>query len=259
MSTSCSEPGQPDCKPVCKSSSDLMATVRNVTIGNYTAWEAGNQTLPALLVIQEWWGVNDAIKETAEHLSLQNYRVLIPDLYQGEVALDVAEAMHLSRNLNWEVAIDQMVQAVDYLRETGSPKVGVIGFCMGGGLTLCAAQYADVDAAAPFYGLPNETYCQPTMIENVPIQYHLGENDTSFTVPEVQAVIDEIIAANKTGPVELFLYPNTGHGFFNGVTPDGRNLTQAIGRPLPPEESVTTSFQRVTAFFAQYLKDQDTA
>ncbi len=126
------------------------------------------------------WGVNDAIKETAIHLATQGYRVLIPDLYRGEVALDVAEARHLSSNLDWEDAIAHINASVKHLRDTGSTKVGVIGFCMGGGLALCAAQHAGVDAAAPFYGLPNETYCDVKEIEGVPIQYHLGDNDTGF-------------------------------------------------------------------------------
>ena len=72
-------------------------------------------------------------------------------------------------NLDFKAAIGELGQAVDYLHSTGSPKVGCIGFCMGGALSFCAAQHAGVDCAVPFYGIPSREVCQPEVIK-VPVQ-----------------------------------------------------------------------------------------
>ncbi len=72
----------------------------------------------------------------------------------------------------------------------------------------------------------------------------------------MEPVINAIRDSGKVSEVEFYLYNATGHGFFNGLGPIGRNLTLTIGRPLPPEDSVTQSFQRVTAFLAKHLKAQ---
>jgi dienelactone hydrolase len=71
----------------------------------------------------------------------------------------------------------------------------------------------------------------------------------------VEPVIDDIRDAGKVDDLDFFIYPDAGHGFFNGLAPQGRNLTESIGRPLPPEDVVTLSFERVTAFFAEHLKE----
>lgn len=79
-------------------------------------------------------------------------------------------------NLDFKQAVKEITQAVDYLKETGSAKVGVIGFCMGGALSLAAAQHSGVASAAPFYGIPSPEICDPTQI-NIPVEGHFGEDD----------------------------------------------------------------------------------
>src|SRR5919108_3417273 len=106
----------------------------------YLAEPAGNDKAPGVVVIQEWWGLNDQIKGVADKLAAAGYRALVPDLYRGKVALDANEANHLMTGLNFGDAAGQDVRgAVQYLKSNGSKKVGVTGFCMGGALTILSA------------------------------------------------------------------------------------------------------------------------
>jgi carboxymethylenebutenolidase len=99
--------------------------------------EEGEAPLPGIVVIQEWWGLNDQIKGVADKLLASGYRALVPDLYRGKVALAANEAEHLMTGLDFGDAAGQDVRgAVQHLKASGSPKVGVTGFCMGGALTL---------------------------------------------------------------------------------------------------------------------------
>ena len=121
----------------------------------YLASPAGNDQAPAVVVIQEWWGLNDQIKSVAERLATLGYRALVPDLYKGKLALDAAEAKHMMTNLNFGDAATQDVRgAAQYLKQS-SAKVGVVGFCMGGALTVLAALYVkEVNACSSWYGFP---------------------------------------------------------------------------------------------------------
>jgi carboxymethylenebutenolidase len=106
----------------------------------YLATPKEDAGMPGFVVIQEWWGVNDQIKRTADRLAEAGYRALVPDLYRGKVASAADEANHLMGSLNFPDAAGQDIRgAVQYLKQS-SPKVTVGGFCLGGALTLlCAA------------------------------------------------------------------------------------------------------------------------
>ncbi|KAL3156951.1 hypothetical protein ABBQ38_001210 [Trebouxia sp. C0009 RCD-2024] len=97
--------------------------MEKVDIGSIPAYEIGNKTAPAVIVLQEWWGVTPDLKEIATEISTRNYRALIPDLYKGKVGVEVEEAKHIREGLDWDQAVQELLQAVDYLRSTGSPKV----------------------------------------------------------------------------------------------------------------------------------------
>ena len=100
----------------------------------------GSKDSPAIVVIQEWWGMNGQIKKVADTLKEAGYRALVPDLYKGKVALDENEAKHLMTDLNFLDAASQDIRgAVQYLKSTGSNKVAVTGFCMGGALTCLSS------------------------------------------------------------------------------------------------------------------------
>ena len=109
------------------------------SVNGYLAEPSQNRNAPGMVVIQEWWGLNDQIKGVADKLAAAGYRALVPDLYRGKVALEHHEAEHLMNSLNFGDAAGQDVRgAVQYLKASGSTKVGVTGFCMGGALTLLA-------------------------------------------------------------------------------------------------------------------------
>jgi len=153
--------------------------MEKVTFGDgLFGYEVGTKTAPAILVVQEWWGVNDTIKEHAAYLSKQlGARCLIPDLYKGTVGVTVEEAQHSMENLDFPGAVKELTAAAAYLRSTGSPKVGCIGFCMGGALTLAATQHADdVAAGVVCYGLPPNAICDPSKVTK-PVSMHFGEED----------------------------------------------------------------------------------
>src|ERR1039458_8142187 len=119
------------------------------SVNGYLAEGARGVPAPGIVVIQEWWGLNDQIRGVASKLAAAGYRALVPDLYRGKVALDANEAEHLMHGLDFAAAARQDVRgAVQYLKATGSAKVGVTGFCMGGALTLLAAVHVpEADAA----------------------------------------------------------------------------------------------------------------
>src|ERR1700753_2660106 len=129
-------------------------------VDGYLAEPAPNRNAPGIVVIQEWWGLNDQIKGGADKLAAAGYRALVPDLYRGKVALEAREAEHLMKGLNFGDAAGQDVRgAVQYLKSSGSAKVAVTGFCMGGALTvLASAAIPELDGAVVWYGVPPIEY-----------------------------------------------------------------------------------------------------
>ena len=132
---------------------------------------------PGLVVIQEWWGLNDHIKDVADRFAAEGYVALAPDLYHGKVTDEPDEAGKEMMALNLAQAAKDLSGAVELVREkSGSDKIGVTGFCMGGGLTLTlAAQRPDaVAVAVPWYGV--------IPWENAPVSY------THLTLPTIYSV-----------------------------------------------------------------------
>eukprot|EP00775_Hariotina_reticulata_P010146 gene10146-10304_t len=218
-------------------------------------YEVGDKAQPAVIVLQEWWGVNDMIKELATKLSQESgYRCLIPDLYKGKIGVDAEEASHLMNSLDFKAAVSELQEAVTYLKESGSKNVGCVGFCMGGALAFAAAQHAGVECAAPFYGSPDPAICDPAAIK-VPVQVHSGQLDTlkGFSDPQaIKAVVEKIEAAG--GLVELFMYAGCGHAFMNALTPGGQAKIKEIGQALPPENEPKQAFDRILAFLKKHLE-----
>ena len=114
------------------------------SVSGYLA-DPGIDGAPGVVVIQEWWGLNDQIRGVADRLGLAGYRALVPDLYRGQSTVEAEEAHHLMSNLNFGDAASQDVRgAVQALKARGCPKVGVTGYCMGGARALnAAAQIGD--------------------------------------------------------------------------------------------------------------------
>jgi carboxymethylenebutenolidase len=205
----------------------------------YLASPAGAGNGQSVVVIQEWWGVNEQIKGVAERLASLGYRALVPDLYKGKVALDVAEAKHMMTTLDFGDAATQNVRgAVQYAKSSGG-KVGVVGFCMGGALTVLSAMYVkEADACSSWYGFPPEQAGDPKAI-TTPLQLHLAELDQSFT-PEAGRALEGKLRDGKV-PFESYWY-NAGHAFFNDK---GANYNAACANQ---------AWERTTEFFAKHLK-----
>ena len=121
----------------------------------YLAEPAQAAGAPAVVVIQEWWGLNDQIRGVANRLAQAGYVALVPDLYRGKSTIEEEEAHHLMNGLNFGDAASQDIRgAVQYLKAR-SAKVGVTGFCMGRALTLLAlSTVPEADAGVVWYGCP---------------------------------------------------------------------------------------------------------
>ncbi|KAH3748755.1 protein usf-like isoform X2 [Dreissena polymorpha] len=194
-----------------------------------------SQTKKGVIVLQEWWGMNEQIiKEAALIGSQGNFVTLVPDLYRGELATDNEEASHLMDNLDWKGAVADIQGAAKFLISKGCTKVGVTGFCMGGALSLAAAALVpEISAAAPFYGIPSKGLCDVGTI-TIPVQAHFGSTDDyiGFSSPADAKLLAEKQKHNKN--FELFMYEGCGHAFTNPTGPLGNYnedaCTLALGR-----------------------------
>lgn len=165
-----------------------------------------------VVLIQEWWGLNDQIKGLADRLAAQGYRVLVPDLYEGKVTVEAAEAEHLMNNLDFSDAATQNIRgAVQFLKQ-GSSQVGVMGFCMGGALTvLSAVHISEVDAAVCWYGVP-PAEAGDTRTISIPFQGHFALDDVFFPIEQVDALEARL---NEGGVNYEFYRYQAQHAFAN--------------------------------------------
>ena len=178
-----------------------------------------------LIVIHEWWGQNDQIKQQgADFANDGNLQVLVPDLYRGKIAEDNETAGHLMNNLDWEGAIQDISAAAKFLKSKGCVKVGVTGFCMGGALAFASAALipSDVSAAAPFYGIPSTKLCDLTTIK-IPVQCHFGKKDEieGFSSKKDYDPVREKL--EKAGVNMEFYEYDCGHAFCNPANRIGEN------------------------------------
>ena len=152
----------------------------------YLAEPASDRTAPGIVVIQEWWGLNGQIVGVADKLAAAGYRALVPDLYRGKRAIEANEAEHLMTGLDFGDAARQDVRgAIRYLKESGSAKVGVTGFGMGGALTLLAAvNDSEADAYVVWYGYPPLEHVDASRVK-APLMGHWGIADTVFPIDNV--------------------------------------------------------------------------
>lgn len=187
---------------------------------------------PGLIVLQEWWGLNDQIKSTGDRFAEAGYRVIVPDLFRGRITQDPDEANHMMTGLDWGGAASQDIRgAAQYLKGNGK-KVGVLGFCMGGALTIIASVHVpEVDAGVCFYGIPPEAAADPSKIK-VPFQGHFAALD-AWCTPEL---VNDLEAKLKSGGVTHELHRYSGdHAFFNEARTevyDAAAAAQAMERSL---------------------------
>lgn len=211
--------------------------------GFYVEPKAGKNA-PGIVVIQEWWGLNDQIKGVAQRYADQGYRALVPDLYRGEKTLEAKEAEHLMGNLNFGDAAGQDIRgAVAYLKQT-SAKVGVTGYCMGGALTILSAVFVpETDAAVAWYGYPPLEYVDASKIK-APLMGHFGTEDQIFPIGGADLLEEKLKAA---GVNYTFHRYKAQHAFAN----------ETIKNPTIPVKydpaAADTAWQRTVEFFGRHL------
>jgi carboxymethylenebutenolidase len=167
---------------------------------------------PGIVVIQEWWGLNDQIKGVADRFAAAGYNALAPDLYKGRVTQKPDEVNHLMEGLDFPGATHQDIRGAAQRLKQGGSKVAVMGFCMGGALTVASAVHVPEAAAAVcFYGIPPKDFADPAKIR-IPFQGHFANRD-DWCTPQAA---NELDAALKKGgaPHEIHRY-EANHGFFN--------------------------------------------
>ncbi len=177
-----------------------------------------------VVVIQEWWGLVDHIKDVADRFAREGFVALAPDLYRGQRTSEPDEAGKLMMALNVDRAAKDLRGAAQYLlREGGAkgPKVGVVGFCMGGGLALWLASLRpdQVRAVVPFYGAIPWPDAQPDWDRlTAPVEGHYGELDDWATPEFARQIERELVDRGRA--VRMFFYPQVGHAFFNDTRPE---------------------------------------
>ena len=181
-------------------------------VQGYLAEPAHAEGAPAVVVIQEWWGLNDQIRGVAERLAQAGYIALVPDLYRGKSTVEAEEAHHLMSGLNFGDAASQDIRgAVQYLK-TRAAKVGVTGFCMGGALTLLTlCNVPEVDAGVVWYGCPPLEYIDASKIK-VPVQAHWATQDEFFPIASIEPLEAKLRAAGVNIDFHRYL---AHHGFAN--------------------------------------------
>ncbi|ESP00717.1 hypothetical protein LOTGIDRAFT_112179 [Lottia gigantea] len=174
-----------------------------------------------VIVVQEWWGLNQQILAMALDISKRgNFTTIVPDLYRGEVATNNEQAGHLMASLDWPGAVQDIQGSAKYLIRNGCTKVGVIGFCMGGALSLAAASLVpQISAAAPFYGIPAAELADMSKIK-IPLQCHFGDYDAhvGFSSKKDQIKLQKLLDAGGV-KYEFFGYP-AHHAFTNASGPN---------------------------------------
>lgn len=189
--------------------------------GYFSAADGGG---PAVLVIQEWWGLVPHIKDVCDRYAAAGFNALAPDLYRGATTTEPDEAGKFMMGLNLERAAKDLSGAVDFLLSadsTTSSKVGVTGFCMGGGISLmAAAQMPDrIGACAPYYGLIPWESAQPEWSNiTAKISGHYAENDEFFSPELVEDLRQKLSAAGVTANLEV--HAGADHAFFNDQRPE---------------------------------------
>ena len=216
------------------------------SVQGYLAEPALPQGAPAVVVIQEWWGLNDQIRGVADRLAQAGYRALVPDLYRGKSTTEAEEAHHLMSSLNFGDAASQDVAgAVSYLK-AGSSKVGVTGFCMGGALTLLAtSMVAGIDAGVVWYGSPPLDYLDASRI-TAPLLGHCATQDAAFPIATIDALEDKLRGADVGFNFHRYL---AQHGFANetAVGPHRIAITQYDAA------WAQIAWDRTLRFFGQHL------
>lgn len=193
---------------------------------------------PVIVVIQEWWGLNEQIRGVARRFTSAGFTALAPDLYRGQQAEEPDDARKLAMELDRGAAAEDVRAIARRLLEDGATKVGVTGFCMGGGIAWTVARTESaISAAVPFYGAVDFHEGGPAL---APFQAHYGTKDRfpREMYEQIERHLDDAPGS------ELWRYPGAGHAFMNE---DGHSFDP---------DAAALAWERTVGFFRRHLADQ---
>ncbi len=215
-------------------------SANGISVPGYLARPANITSAPAIILIQEWWGLNDHIKDIARRYASEGFITAAVDLYDGVVTKDADEASHLMNGLDFPKALSRISATIEYLRNLdGVTSVGITGFCMGGVLSLLTACHNKVEAVAPFYGMPDDLSAVANL--GCPMLFIGGEKDGWITVEKMNHLKEALQTNHKDGEVKI--YTGADHAFFNDTRPE-------VYSPADAADAWT----QVLAFFRKNLK-----
>ena len=198
---------------------------------------------PGIVVIQEWWGLNDNIKDIANRFAAEGFVALAPDLYHGKATAEPDEAGKLMMAMKIEEAVQDLTGSVDYLKKlpaASGDKIGCVGWCMGGGLSLYLATLKpEIGACVSYYGVIPGAQPDFSKIQGAVLGHYAELDD--WAPPAATRELE--IKLKSLGKIaELIVYPGTSHGFFNDTRPEAHAA-----------EASAKTWERTTQFFHQYL------
>lgn len=220
------------------------ATIDGKKVSGYLAAPASpaDSAIPAVIAIHEWWGLNENMEAMARRIAGEGYRVLAVDLYNGEVATTPEQAKAASKKAgeNKPVGVDNLRQAIDYLKAQGAASIGVIGWCFGGGWSLTTATSfpEEIDAAVIYYG---HVSTDPAELKKVsmPLLGIFGEKDTGIPIDHVNHFAHVLDSLGADATIEI--YPNAEHAFAN---PSGERYNA---------EAAVDAWGKTAAFLKRHL------
>jgi carboxymethylenebutenolidase len=207
----------------------------------YLARPADASDVQPVVVIQEWWGLNAHIRDVTRRLAEEGFAALAPDLYNGVVTTEPDEAQKLVGELDMQAAVQEIGQAGQYLLDqdyVAGATYGVVGFCLGGALTLqTALAREDIGAAVAFYGRPLSP--EEATDVNAPVLGLYGSDDQGIPVSDVRAMETAFEEAGIAHEIQV--YDGAGHAFFNDT------------RESFAPEAAEDAWPRTLDWFREYL------
>jgi carboxymethylenebutenolidase len=207
----------------------------------FIARPEGVEKAPAIIVVQEWWGLNPHIEDVAQRFAREGFIAVAPDLYDGVMTKDAKEAGNLMGALKTEKGLSYLQTVLTQLRSMNEvTSVGVTGFCMGGTYALLLACHAKLEASAPFYGdVPTDTAIIGKL--SCPVLFIGGEKDQWINLEKMNRLDSALKQHGKEGEVRV--YQGADHAFFNDTRPEVYSKSDA-----------EDAWNRVIGFFNKHLR-----
>lgn len=215
--------------------------IGGINVNGALAEPSGTGKAPAVVLVQEYWGLNDHVKSLVDRLGSEGFLVVAPDLYHGKLAKDAAEAGQLMTALDTLEAMKEIGATATFLKghARGNGKVGVVGFCLGGALSFAAACHVEgLSAVVPFYGVPPADKVDYAKV-TAPVLAHFAKVDQWATVEKAEAIKVQIEATGHSMQLEVY---DAGHAFVNDTRPEAYD-----------EKSAKLAWQRTVDFLKKHL------